>query len=475
MSGIPGMVPILRRLKRPGARMQFISVPRPTMRIGERGVVCAMLELPWGSESDLIEVSAMDFIRGGSERYIGFSALTDESMDISLLFNGATTRLGRHISPHTAKIMRLNIGGTKATATIGELTVTAKYTGTFGNNIIIAVQEDNTEPDEAQTYTVITALSINAQGEPTNIVDIQSVEVLDDLEDNDYVTFDGTGIPEPLLSKPLDGGTNGKSDYATRWLDFNRALYNDNVWQTVAVTTNNATIMANAVNFIRELRETENRGVQCVLLYGHIKPNFHGAIMSPSSLEILGTDYGNKGLCLWLAGAAAGATGQDDLTNCFIPNVTNYSPKFTSREIEHNLKRGTPPIRTSRVNDIGLEEDINTLHTFTMLRNEEFRDNKVIRVLDTIKEGIFRAWVSKYMGAVPNTETGRELLRADIDSFMQTMQSVGMIQNYRGTQDIEVSQGEELSDVVVNLHIMPVGTMKRLYLTGFVRIQAWDS
>ena len=64
---------------RPSAYLNFKSVPRPLMTIGDRGIVAIPLNLSWGAEGKLIDVYSDELLDGGSLAKVGFSASDEES------------------------------------------------------------------------------------------------------------------------------------------------------------------------------------------------------------------------------------------------------------------------------------------------------------------------------------------------------------------------------------------------------------
>lgn len=490
---LSGMVPILRPLIRPGMRSQTISEPRPAMTIGDRGTVSAMIDLPWGPDDRLIQLSAEEFIRGGSERLIGWSAADVEAHEVSLLFYGITNNT--HLAAHTAYLMRLNTGGARAEVTAGDLTATARYFGTKGNNLSIVVQEDEPPinlPDDdplPQTYTVMVLLEtpvghdVVSRQTITDYSELQprSEAEIAAMEEQDrrfgrpyraqYVIWGGTGTPQPQMALPLTGGTNGTSSYTAKWPSFRRELDFNRNWNVAAINTLETSVLRNAVSFIRSLREDESRGVVAAIPDGVLRGDYHGIIRVASRPVILGREYSLLDSVLLVAGASAGASVLDSLTAGIIPEADDFYPHMSSREYEQALLSGAFVFRQAWNGGVAVEQDINSFRTFTLLLREEFSKNKVIRVLDMLKDAIRIAWERKYMGKVPNNQEGRDLFHADIHDLMYNAQQVGAIQDYRGMGDIEVRQGDMLDEVVVHLHTKPVDVMEKLYLTNFVRVQ----
>ena len=109
---------------------------------GTRGVATLPLVLKWGEEGKNIRMDAGDFAKNALTVF-GYDATSPELLLIREAFKRAKTLL----------IYRVNTGGTKATKTVGGITATAKYPGTRGNDIKVAVL---TNPDGG--FDVVTYL-----------------------------------------------------------------------------------------------------------------------------------------------------------------------------------------------------------------------------------------------------------------------------------------------------------------------------
>ena len=127
----------------PGAYINFVSLGS-VVKMGTRGIAALPLELNWGPENKVFSIYAEDFNK---------TALTvfgyDPTAADILLVREALKRA------RTLLIYRVNSGGTKATATVGGMTVTAAYGGTRGNAISVAIL---TNADDATNVDVVTYL-----------------------------------------------------------------------------------------------------------------------------------------------------------------------------------------------------------------------------------------------------------------------------------------------------------------------------
>ena len=73
------------------------------------------------------------------------------------------------------------------------------------------------------------------------------------------------------------------------------------------------------------------------------------------------------------------------------------------------------------------------------------------------------------MGKVDNNPTGRGLFKGDLISYANELQRLSGIQEFNGTDDISISQGNDLDSVLVDWYIKPVDSMEKLYMTVNVR------
>ena len=221
---------------RPGAYINFKAVKKSSMTVGDRGIVAMGLDLDWGAENTLIEVLSSDMLDGNSKKLVGFTAFDSESKLLAGALNYA----------YKALVYRMNGGGLKATATVGEnLVATAKYSGTFGNKIMVAISQDSSNG----LFEVITYVDGSS-------VDSQKVLEISELESNDYVDFSGNGNLEENAGTALSGGTNGEVSDAVAYPEMFALLKMAN-WQVYACFSSDTSIKSSVITFIKGLREDE--------------------------------------------------------------------------------------------------------------------------------------------------------------------------------------------------------------------------
>lgn len=173
----------------PGAYINFISVATASTNMSDRGYAAMGLELDWGQEGKIFEVTNGDFQKN-SMKIFGHSYGDDCMKGLRDLFKNIQTLYA----------YRLNGGGTKAANTFA----TALYGGTRGNDIKIAVQAN---VDDNQLFDVQTWLD-------GILMDTQTVKKASELVANDYVTFKTSASLAVTAATALAGGTDGTANTA---------------------------------------------------------------------------------------------------------------------------------------------------------------------------------------------------------------------------------------------------------------------
>lgn len=429
---------------RPGAYINFKAVPKPSMTVGDRGIVAIPLSLNWGATGKLIEVLSSDLLDGNSKKLVGFTAFDSESK----LLAGSLSYC------YKALVYRMNAGGVKATATIGNIIATAKYFGTLGNKIIISVSEDQV----TNLWTVITYVDGSS-------VDKQVITAATELVSNDYVDFsvDELGTLTESAGTALTGGTNGTAVEATAYPAF-LALLAMAKWQTLACLSSDTSIKSSIQTFIRQCRDDEGRYVQGVVA-DYSGADYEGIINSISGAVIDDVTFSKEDFVAIVAGMTAGANFNESNTAKKIVGATSIVGELTDAQIKEALGNGKFLLSTSTDGDIKVEQDINSLHTYSQDRNYNFSKNRIIRTLDEIGTTTKSTWEKTYMGKVDNNKTGRGLFKADLIQYGNELQRLAGIQEFEGAADISIAQGKDLDAVVVDWYVKPVDSMEKLYMT----------
>ena len=426
---------------RPGVYINFKSEAQALGTLGERGIVSLPLTLPWGPAKQVIAVEA------GADTIdtLGYSITAPQLLLVREALKRARTLL----------LYRLN-AGVKATATIGTMTVTAKYGGVRGNDISIVVE---TNIDDSAKFDVKTLVS----GQE---VDSQTVETIEELQSNNWVDFSGSGTLTTTAGTPLTGGDDGsvtQQDY----LDYLAAIevYEFN---TIGLTATDSATKAVFVSFARRLRDDEGKKIQ-IVMENYPEADYEGVISVKNGVVLSdGTTLTAAQAVAWVAGATAGAAANQSLTYDAYDGAVDASPRYTNSQIVAALQNGEF-VFTGIDGRAVVEQDINTLKTFTPDKGKAFSKNRVLRVLDGLGNDYLRVFSQSYIGKVPNNDDGRNLFKSECINITNQYQNIGAVQNFDPQTDIEVLPGSDSDSVVVNQWVQPVDSIEKIYMTVTVR------
>src|SRR5690606_2931220 len=119
------------------------------------------------------------------------------------------------------------------------MTVTAKYSGVRGNDIAVVVQANVDDPSLFDVHTLVDGRE----------VDLQTVSTIEDLQENAWVTFSGTGAPEPTAGINLTGGTDGNVTNADYMAYLEAIELHD--FNTMAAPVDGETLKGMFTSFVR--------------------------------------------------------------------------------------------------------------------------------------------------------------------------------------------------------------------------------
>jgi hypothetical protein len=416
----------------PGAYINFVSAASASATLSDRGIATMPLELDWGVEGEVFEVTSGDFQKN-SLKIFGYSYDNEKMKGLVDLFMGASTLYA----------YRLNGGGEKASNTFA----TALYSGVRGNDLKTVIQVN---VDDSKKFDVITYLG-------TTKVDTQTVEKASELTANDYVTFKTDATLAATASTPLTGGTNGTVDGTAH------QTYLDKIesytYNTMGAVITDETTKKLYVAFNKRLRD--EMGIKFQVVLYNIAADYMGVI----SVKNKTTDDGwsEASLVYWVTGAECGCEVNKSCQNKKYDGSFTVAADYTQTELKQAVKNGEFVLH--KVNgDIRVLEDINTMVTTSDTCGDVFKDNQTIRVIDQLGNDDAVLFNTKYLGVVPNNASGRTSLWSDIVKIRQELQDLGAIEDFTDS-DVTVEQGDSKKAVVVTSAITVVNAMGKLYMT----------
>ncbi|WP_279280368.1 phage tail sheath family protein [Enterococcus gallinarum] len=422
---------------RPGAYVNVQGNGKVGTSETASGVVTMPLPLKFGPEAQVVEVTAT-------------TDLTPFGYDLS----SADLLPLREAFKKASQVLLYRVGtGAKATKTEGSLTVTALYGGSRGNAISVIITAN---PNISGAFNVVTYLDGVS-------VDVQTVKTIAELKANRIVEFGGTGAIA-AVSIALEGGTDVApvaNDYAKYFEAIQVYEFN-----TMALPVEDDAIKAAGASFIKRLRDEE--GIKAQLVVANYDAD-HEAVINVSNGVILadGTKLSAAQCTAWVAGASAAAGVAGSLTYATYDNAVDANPRLTNTDTIDALKAGKFVFTEKRGTAV-VEQDINSLHSFTATKGSDFRKNRVLRVLDDIANSSKKTFEDNYIGKVSNNADGRELFKADRIIYFDTLVAQEAIDTF-SPDDIAVSAGKEKDSVYLEVAVQPIDAMEKLYMLVVVK------
>ena len=422
---------IAQNKKLPGTYINFASAQSASASLGERGVAAMAVEMDWGKDSQIIEVTAEDFAKN-SLKIFGYEYSDPKLKGIRDLFKNVTK----------AYFYRLN-SGNQASNDLA----TAKCSGERGNDIRIVISQN---VDDETKYDVYTYLG-------TKEVDKQTVAQASELVENDYVTFSIEELSEETAGKELSGGTNGDvgGEAHQKFLD-KLESYQVNA---IGCTSKDDSTTGLYVEYAKRLRDKQGIKFQ-VVLYNKAA-DYEGVVnVKNKAVE------DESALVYWVTGVIAGCAINKSNTNKTYDGEYTAQADYTQAELEESIDKGEFVLHQVG-NEVRVLVDINSLVNTSTEKGEDFKSNQTIRVLDQIATDVASVFNSKYIGKIANNEAGRTSLWNDIVRLFTDYQTLQAIENFEDS-DISVAIGDDKKSVSIDTSVQVINAMEKLYMTVVV-------
>lgn len=424
----------------PGAYMNFISRAAATASLSDRGIATMPLELDWGEDGKIFEVSAEDFQKN-SLKLFGYDYTDDHMKGLRDLFIGARTLLA----------YRLNGGGEKASNSFAE----AKHKGSRGNDIKIVIQKNADDETLFDVKTYLTTGDVSAE------MDSQTVAKASDLEDNDFAVWKKDAELSETAGTPLAGGSNSAVDGAAyqKYVD----LAESRAFNVMGIPTVDEKTKSLFVSFCRRMRD--EMGVKFQLVVYQAAADYMGVVSLENPAE--DEQFGEAAGVYWVTGAQAGCAVNRSCQNKLYTGEFEFKTDYTQSELIQGIKEGKFMLHNVG-DEVRVLSDINTMVTVTDEQGDIFKENQTVRVIDQIGNDIAVLFNTKYLGVVPNNDAGRLSFWSDIKKLCGELAQINAIEEFADS-DITVAQGEGKKMVTAQLKITVINAMGQLYMTVIVQ------
>lgn len=424
---------VTQNKKLPGTYINFISAASASATLSERGIATMPLELDWGIDGEVFEVTNGDFQKN-SMKIFGYDYTHEKMKGLRDLF----------LNTKTLYAYKLTSGGTKASNTFAE----ALRSGVRGNDIKIVIQKN---ADDTTKFDVKTMLD-------TVIVDEQTVAAAGNLVANEFVKFKGTATLAVTAATPLAGGTNGTVN-GTAYQNYLDKI-ESYTYNTMGVVVTDDTTRGLFNSFVKRLRDEMGIKFQLVL-YKVNSADYYGTINVKN--KVTDTGWSEASLVYWVTGVSAGCEVNKSNQNKKYNGEFTVDTDYTQSELSQAIDAGEFTLHKVG-SDVRVLEDINSMVTTSDTQGDIFKDNQTIRVMDQIANDIAVLFNTKYLGVVPNDAAGRTSLWSDVVKHHEQLEEIRAIENFADS-DVTVAQGNTKKSVVVTDAVTVVNAMGKLYMT----------
>lgn len=418
----------------PGSYINFVSASKASPAMSGRGIAAVPLALDWGPARQVFTVDGGQFQKD-CQKLFGYSYEAEEMRDLRELFLNITEGI----------FYRLNAGAAAANDFAA-----ARYGGTRGNKLSVAIAKD---VDDESRFNVRTYLDGRE-------VDSQTVAEAGQLADNDYIIFKKDATLAVTAGTPLTGGSDGDGITGADHSDFLAAVESRTFHALCCPSMDDAVKML-YVAYTKRLRDEAGVKFQTVV-YRKEDADYEGIISVDN--ECLEKE---AGLVYWVAGAAAACAVNKTNENRAYNGEYTVKADYTQAQLSEGIRSGKYMFHKAG-DSVRVLMDINTLVSHTPEKSADFSSNQTIRVLDQVGNDIAALFNSAYLGKVPNDGSGRISFWSDIVAYGKQLAAMRAVEPINA-DDIVVEKGQTKRSVAVSFPLEPVNCMSQLYMTVIVQ------
>lgn len=336
----------------------------------------------------------------------------------------------------------------KAKATVESLTATAKYGGTLGNNMKLVI-----EANPLQGFDVSIYWDGNCVFKQEGAVNVE------DLMENDYVDFSGTGELTANAGVTFTGGTDVEASNKdiTEFLD----SLEKTPLNTACLPFADNTIHTAIKTKIVYLREEVGKKVQFVV--PDFAGDYEGIINVTNSVVIDNKELTTAQACAYIAGLSAASDAITSNTGVLYDGATDIVGEKTHEEAEISLKKGEFFFSRNEAGEIVIESDINSLVTFRNKKDKTYSKNRVIRVFDSFAETVILTFPPNRFD---NDEDGWDIMEGLGKGILQRYLDLGAITNVDFDNDFKVDRSLSKDDeTYFVIGLQAVDSAEKIFIT----------
>ena len=439
----------------PGFYNTFKAVPMSNyQQNGVLGVAAIGMVMDWGKDDEPTELLSEDLITGASQRKIGYTISNTESILPYML---------TLISAPRAYFVKMNKNGVKASVTVGDIKIEAKYKGIFGNNLSVVITENTPSTGK---YTIV----VNISGVRRESFVVSNVDELLAVNSN-YVVF-STEEASPTITATtgatLINGTNGTVDTTSYQAFKDELKYKQ--FNVCAIMLTNDTANQTVIDFVNNQVKVKNKLVTGIV-YNKPMLNDRNIISVEQGIECDDFTITTELNIPFVASLRAGCPLNESLTDLNLTElvgarkIINPINDDDDVELENAVAQGRFVYRYINDGSVRIVQDINTLVNFTTDEPKGYRKNRHIAIIDYLVNEEQRIAHDGVIGKYSNTEEKRTNVKARFINIFKELFDMGAIREYDPLTDLILNMGDETDKVNVNQVVKPTDSIEIFNVT----------
>lgn len=428
------------------------------MNANTQGIVAIGLTMDFGLDGEVTEVLGTELQDGSCVSKIGYTLADEEILPYRLALQGA----------YKAYFYKLNEGGQKASATIGDITAEALCSGILGNNISLSIKANT--PTQGK-YCIETFF----KGVKKETLYVASGEELLSLKSAwvKFTSASSTPTITPTTGTTLAGGTNGTITADSYEHFFEAVKYK--MYDYIACVGADTSISDKIVDFVTKQREKRGKYV-CGVVYDRPALNNKYIISVDQGLECDEFTISTALMPVFIASLRAGCPlgaclDNNDMTTLVgARKIINPVDDDGDEAFVEALKQGKFLFAYWNDGTVVVEEDLNTYIDY--IANDpvnypaDFRRNRLIATMNYIgNETQVRINKNVVDGKHADDDDGnsRYLVKSIIDDVCRQLKDATVIGNYDPQTDIVVSGAGASDRLHSATHLLYKDSIRQVY------------
>lgn len=417
--------------ERPGVTVEMVAVAKERV-LPKSGVVLVPYQAEWGAPDTIVRMY------GDEERYNETLGLVDT---IELAADGGATILGYRITNGNATAAKYTQDGA--------VEVSARYAGTYGNNLKVVILASDAEPGKKELQVK------DATGILERFSFADADELVSKADQSIFIRVKklGTTAIADVAETSLANGVSGTAGLTAA--DFTK-LFNaisGADFDTLHLPTDDPAIQASGRQFMKD-RRTLNKKLSTEIIGGNAEEDTdmskHTARSVAQNARYVvncalagehnnGTYYNSIQWGAWVAGMVAATPADQSLTGIVVP-MKKAAKDWGHTEILNALSTGT--LIAVRDGDVYvIESAVNTLSTLGPDEREDYGKIRVSMTLDQIVNDINTVG-KKYKGKLDNNDLGGSIFVGAVKKYMEVREEQGAIDTGWTFEDKKNGEGD---------------------------------